>query len=51
MVEMPATVNICQDKSKVLWSVGGGMPQNMPIDNIRAFINIIKEMNKIFTIK
>jgi len=33
-----------QDKSRVLWSVGGGMPQNVPTENIRAFIDTIKEV-------
>lgn len=33
-----------EDKSRVLWSVGGGMPQNVPTENIRAFIDAIKEM-------
>jgi uroporphyrinogen decarboxylase len=35
-----------QDKSRVLWSVGGGMPQNVPTENIKAFIATIKEMTE-----
>ncbi len=33
-----------QDKSRVLWSVGGGMPQNVPGENIRAFIDTIQNL-------
>jgi uroporphyrinogen decarboxylase len=32
------------DKTRVLWSVGGGMPQNVPTENIRAFIDTIKKI-------
>jgi uroporphyrinogen decarboxylase len=37
--------NEVEDKSRVLWSVGGGMPQNVSTENIRAFINTIREIN------
>lgn len=33
-----------EDKSRVLWSVGGGMPQNVPTENIRAFIDTIRKI-------
>lgn len=28
------------DKSRILWSCGGGMPMDVPAENIRAFLNV-----------
>lgn len=36
-------VSEVEDKSRVLWSVGGGMPQNVSTENIQAFIDAIKQ--------
>ena len=33
------------DKSQILWSCGGGMPQNVPSENINAFLSEIKHLN------
>jgi uroporphyrinogen decarboxylase len=30
------------DRSRVLWSCGGGMPPDVPTENIKAFIETIK---------
>lgn len=38
-------VSEVEDKSRVIWSVGGGMPQNVPTENIRAFIDTIRKIN------
>lgn len=38
-------VDEVEDKSRVIWSVGGGMPQNVPNENIRAFIDTIRKIN------
>lgn len=38
--EMVASVT---DKRRILWSVGGGMPQGVPSDNIRAFLEALKQ--------
>lgn len=32
------------DKKGVIWSCGGGVPQNVPTENIKAFIETIKEL-------
>jgi uroporphyrinogen-III decarboxylase len=32
------------DKSRILWSVGGGMPQGVSSENIRAFVETLEEM-------
>jgi uroporphyrinogen decarboxylase len=32
------------DKSRVIWSCGGGMPPDVPTENIRMFINTISSM-------
>lgn len=32
-----------KDRHRVIWSCGGGMPQNVPTENIRAFIETIYE--------
>ena len=36
--------NEVNDKSRVIWSCGGGMPQNVPTENIRIFIETIKDL-------
>lgn len=33
------------DKSRVIWSCGGGMPQNVSSENIRSFIDTIYELS------
>jgi len=33
------------DKSRILWSVGGGMPQGVSSENIRAFMETLEELN------
>lgn len=43
-LETRKMVNEVQDKSRVLWSVGGGMPQDVSSENIRAFIDTVKEL-------
>lgn len=48
VAETRKMVAAVQDKSRVLWSVGGGMPQNVPTENIRSFIATIKKMNNIY---
>lgn len=35
-----------QDKSRIIWSCGGGMPQNVPTENIRAFIEVIEKLSR-----
>jgi uroporphyrinogen-III decarboxylase len=35
-------VNSIENKSGILWSVGGGMPPEVPTENIRAFLEGIK---------
>jgi uroporphyrinogen decarboxylase len=37
--------NEVDDKSRIIWSCGGGMPQNVPTENIHVFIKTIKELN------
>ena len=37
--------NEVDDKSRIIWSCGGGMPQNVSTENIHAFIKTIKELN------
>lgn len=34
------------DKNRVIWSCGGGMPQNVPTENIRIFIETIKNLSE-----
>ena len=31
------------DKDRILWSCGGGMPQDVSTENIKSFIRAIKE--------
>jgi len=38
--------NAVEDKSRVLWSVGGGMPQDVSTENIRAFIDTVRERSE-----
>lgn len=33
-----------EDKNRIVWSCGGGMPQDVSTENIQAFINTIKEL-------
>ena len=33
------------DKNRILWSCGGGMPPNVPTENILAFLSEIKQLN------
>ena len=35
------------DKSRILWSVGGGMPQDVSSENIRAFMETLGELTKV----
>jgi uroporphyrinogen decarboxylase len=35
-------VNSVGDKSRILWSVGGGMPQDVSSANIKAFLEALK---------
>lgn len=32
------------DKSRIIWSCGGGIPQDVPTENIRAFIRQIRDL-------
>ena len=36
--------NDVQDKKSIIWSCGGGVPQNVPTENMQAFIERIKEL-------
>lgn len=36
--------NEVTDKSRIIWSCGGGMPQDVPTENIRIFIETIKDL-------
>ncbi|HBL74391.1 MAG: uroporphyrinogen decarboxylase [Bacteroidetes bacterium GWF2_42_66] len=38
--------NEVDDKSRIVWSCGGGMPQNVPTENIRIFIETIKNLSR-----
>ncbi len=38
--------NEVNDKSRIVWSCGGGMPQNVPTENIRIFIDTIKNLSQ-----
>lgn len=38
--------NEVDDKSRIVWSCGGGMPQNVPTENIRIFIETIKNLSQ-----
>jgi uroporphyrinogen decarboxylase len=31
------------DHSRIIWSCGGGIPQNVPTDNLQAFVRAVKE--------
>jgi uroporphyrinogen-III decarboxylase len=35
-------VSSIEDKSRIIWSVGGGMPPDVPTENIRAFLEGLK---------
>jgi uroporphyrinogen-III decarboxylase len=35
-------VNSVEDKSGIIWSVGGGMPPGVSTENIRAFLKGLK---------
>jgi uroporphyrinogen-III decarboxylase len=34
-----------KDSSRIIWSCGGGMPQNVPTENIRAFLQTVKTVS------
>ena len=34
-----------EDKNRIIWSCGGGMPQDVSTENIQSFINTIKELS------
>ena len=34
------------DYNRIIWSAGGGMPPDVPTDNINAFIDAVKELSK-----
>lgn len=34
-----------EDKNRIIWSCGGGMPQDVPTENIQSFINTIKKIS------
>lgn len=36
-------IKTCSDHSRIIWSCGGGMAPNTPTENIRAFIQAVKE--------
>jgi len=31
------------DHSRIIWSCGGGIPQNVPTENLQAFVNAVKD--------
>jgi uroporphyrinogen-III decarboxylase len=33
------------DRSRIIWSCGGGVPQNVPTENIRAFISAVNDFS------
>jgi uroporphyrinogen decarboxylase len=35
-----------QDKKGIVWSCGGGVPQNVPTENMQAFISTIERLEK-----
>lgn len=35
-------VEAVEDKQRIIWSCGGGMPQNVPTENIQAFVETVK---------
>jgi len=36
--------NEVQDKAGIIWSCGGGVPQNVPTENMKAFIETIQKL-------
>ncbi len=36
-------INSIEDKSRILWSCGGGMPQDVSTENIKAFIQAVQK--------
>lgn len=38
--------NEVEDKKAIIWSCGGGVPQNVPTENMRAFIDTINELER-----
>jgi uroporphyrinogen decarboxylase len=35
-----------EDKKAIIWSCGGGVPQNVPTENMQAFIETIRELER-----
>jgi uroporphyrinogen decarboxylase len=33
------------DHSRIIWSCGGGIPQNVSTENLNAFVNAVKDFN------
>jgi uroporphyrinogen-III decarboxylase len=31
------------DHSRIVWSCGGGIPQNVPTKNLQAFVSAVKD--------
>jgi len=40
------TLDMIQDKSKIILSCGGGMPPGVPTKNIIAFLETVKRVTK-----
>lgn len=38
--------NEVEDKKGIIWSCGGGVPQNVPTENMKAFIETIRDLEK-----
>jgi uroporphyrinogen-III decarboxylase len=36
--------NEVEDKKGIIWSCGGGVPQNVPTENMQAFIETIQKL-------
>jgi uroporphyrinogen decarboxylase len=45
-VKTRAMWNEVQDKKGIIWSCGGGVPQNVPTGNIKAFIDTIRKLEE-----
>jgi uroporphyrinogen-III decarboxylase len=42
-------IKTCDDHSRIIWSCGGGMSPDTPTENIRAFIQAVKETDSAVT--
>ena len=40
------TLDMVQDKSKIILSCGGGMPPGVPTKNVIAFLETVKRLTK-----